>query len=117
MITKEPIEIVISPDYGLTVDPDWVEIGQGGPIIFKASVGARVYLPERVLEPTGETVAKTKVSGDDFLLFDIAEGQALTFTASADAETKLDYFVSRAYFAELVEGVQVPPVIIIKKVD
>lgn len=114
----EKFEIVISSDYGLSIDPDWVEVGQGATVVFVADkVAARVFFPERVLEPVGETAEKQTTSGVDYLVFDIEAGQSLDFRAAGDIEIKLDYFVSRKYFAGLLEAVQVPPVIIIKKVD
>lgn len=118
VVVPKTTEIVISPDYGLSVDPDWAEVGQGSTVVFRAEgVAARVFFPERVLEPASDGAEQASKAGDDYLVFDIAAGQSLGFTASSEAAVKLEYFVSRKYFVGLIEAVQVPPVIIIKKVD
>ncbi len=118
VVIPKTTEIVISPDYGLSVDPDWVEVGQGSTVVFRADkVKAKVFFPERVLEPASNGAKQASEVGGDYLVFDIVAGQSLEFTAGADAAVKLEYFVSRKLFSGLIEAVQVPPVFIIKQVD
>lgn len=113
------IEIVISADFGLDVDPDWAQVGMGGTVVFRADkVNARVFFPELVLKPVpGDAAEAATEIGNDYMVFDIKAGETLTFKASDSMEVKLAYFVSHELISNVVEAMQVPPVFVIKKVS
>ena len=113
------IEIVISADFGLDVDPDWAQVGMGGTVVFRAEkVDARVFFPDLVLEPVpGDAAEAASEIGSDYMVFDIKAGETLTFKASSSEEVKLAYFVSYELINNVLEAVQIPPVFVIKKVS
>jgi len=113
------IEIVISADFGLDVEPDWAQVGMGGTVVFRAEkANARVFFPELVLQPvSGDAAEAATTTGSDYMVFDIKAGETLTFTASNSNEVKLAYFVSHELIGNVLEAVQIPPVFVIKKVS
>ena len=113
------IEIVISADFGLEVDPDWAQVGMGGTVVFRAEkVNARVFFPELVLQPVaGDAAEAASEIGSDYMVFDIKAGETLTFRASSSKEVKIAYFVSHELISNVLEAVQIPPVFVIKKVS
>jgi hypothetical protein len=113
------IEIVISADFGMDVDPDWAQVAMGGTVVFRAEkVNARVFFPELVLQPVvGDAAEAATKIGADYMVFDIKAGETLTFKASSSKEVKLAYFVSYELISNVLEAVQIPPVFVIKKVS
>jgi len=113
------IEIVISADFGLEVDPDLAQVRMGGTVVFRAEkVNARVFFPELVLQPVeGDAAESASKIGGDYMVFDIKDGETLTFNASSSEEVKITYFVSHELISNVLEAVQIPPVFVIKKVS
>ena len=113
------IEIVISADFGLEVDPDPALVGMGGTVVFRAEkVNARVFFPELVLQPVaGDAAEAASNIGSDYMVFDIKAGETLTFNATSSKEVKIAYSVSHELISNVIESVQIPPVFVIKKVS
>jgi hypothetical protein len=120
--TAENVEtITLTPDDGLTVKDMLTLVGWNQILVFKAEeVSARVYMPERFFDPqdqdTTDAVNKLTKEGDDYLLFDIAAGETLSFRPREEL-VDLHYVVTRTYAEGNSTSIKRAPVIIIVKIN
>ena len=111
------VTITLAPEDGLTVKDMLTPVDWDQFLVFTAEkVSARVYMPERFFDPQGEntinTVNKLTNDDDDYLLFDIAAGETLSFKPRKE-QVDLYYVVTRTFAEGSSTIINRAPVIII----
>lgn len=112
----QPGLIEISYDGGLWVNPATAVVDGKSLITFKATnTTALVFLPEGVVVPvsTVDDAVPDVPGPPEFIALDV--GQARTYKV-INSDTYLEYSVTTKVFTGFTEGVNRPPVIIIKQI-